>query len=530
MKLAVALGGTALSAALFGLSFAPVGIWPLAFVCLVPLLMVLRTGGLGRALTLAWLWAVLSALAISSVFPGSIANYFGQPVWMGWVFAIGIYSLMASLYYMAFTPVYRTLVKSETLALPLLVAAAWTAAELARGRLLTGTELLIGNPWGLLGYTLTGVGPLAQGAALFGVYGLGFSLVSVNAALSEWIVALRSPGRSSRPALHSLALACLPAFALFVYGSIALRAAEEPSAPEGLVPIAIAQANVSLGRRWRSDYYGENLDLYLDLTRQALREASPQVVYWPEGALTFFLDAEPLYRRAIASVLTAGDAELLVGGPSAEGDHEAPFYNSVFALSASGELRARYDKQYLVPFSEFFPLSGFDFVQQWLEGSRRLTHGRGGGLLDTRAGLAGVLVCNEAMLPEVARERVREGAEYLFSPSNDSWLAGEGFAEQMLRVVSLRAIEQRRYLVRASTSGPSAVIDPWGRVKVRSAAFERQIVLGLLRPLSGRSLYSQIGDAFAGSCAAAVLVFLLARRRLGRTPEGRSARLPRPAH
>ena len=512
MNSGFALLTTALSSLLFGLSFA-LGAWPLAFVCLVPLLIALRSGGLARAIGLAWAWAVLSALAISSVFPASIANYFMQPQWVGWVFAIAIYSVMASLYYMLFTPIYRALASREGLWLPLAVGAAWTAAELARGRLLTGTEFLVGNPWGLMGYAVAGVAPLAQGAALFGVYGLGFAIVAVNAALVECIVSWRDPQRSRQRALRGLGVACLPIALLFAYGTVSLGSAPQLTSREGLVPVAIVQGNVSLGRRWRSDFYGENLDVYLDLTRQAFAAGKPEIVFWPEGALTFFLDAEPRYRRALGMVLSEGRAELLVGGPSGDGDTHPPFFNSVFALTSGGEVVARYDKQYLVPFSEFVPLSGFDFVRRRIDGARQLEHGSGSGILETRAGRAGLLVCNEAMLPEVASARVAEGAEYLVSPSNDSWLVGEGFAEHMLQVVSLRAIEQRRYLVRASTSGPSAVVDPWGRINVRSAPFERQIVLGLVGSSSERSVYSRIGDAFGFTCAGAVGVVLALRRR-----------------
>jgi apolipoprotein N-acyltransferase len=129
--------------------------------------------------------------------------------------------------------------------------------------------------------------------------------------------------------------------------------------------------------------------------------------------------------------------------------------------------------------------------------------------LDTRLGRAGLLVCNEAMLPEVAAARVRAGAEILVSPSNDSWIAGEGFAEHMLAVVGLRAIEQRRYLVRASTSGPSAVVDPWGRIPVRTAANRPFVLRGAVRPERDLTPYARFGDAFAVGCALVVAAALV---------------------
>jgi apolipoprotein N-acyltransferase len=516
LSLPLALAATALSSVLFGLAYPPYGLRPLAFVCLVPLLLALRSGGAGRALFLAWLWAVLSSWAVATVFPGSIAHYYARPLWFGLLAGMAIFSLMASLYYMVFALVDRVLVRHASLATPLLTAAAWVGAELGRGRLFTGTPFFIGNPWGLMGYTHAS-GALAQVASWAGVYGISFALVAVNAGLAGWIAARRDPGRSTRRAAFAAGLAALPAAAIAIGGSAALRAASDPSQTEGFVEVAVVQGNVALGRRWRSDYYGKNLDVYLALTRRALGEGSPRVVVWPEGAMTFFLETEAEYRRTVSSLLSEGDVELLAGGPSGGGDAQPPFFNSVFALSPDGSITARYDKEYLVPFSEYFPLVGLDLMQRRLDGARTFHHGASDPApAETRLGRVGFLICNEAMLPEVARARVRAGAELLVSPSNDNWIAGEAFAEHMLAVVSLRAIEQHRYLLRASTSGPSAVVDPWGRTAVRTDPFTRGILRGLVRRETHETPYARWGDTFAGICVLAVVAGLAAGRRRSR--------------
>jgi len=117
------------------------------------------------------------------------------------------------------------------------------------------------------------------------------------------------------------------------------------------------------------------------------------------------------------------------------------------------------------------------------------------------------------MLPEVAAERVEAGARYLVNPSNDTWIPGEKFADMQFDIVSLRAIEQRRTLVRASTSGPSAIVDPSGRVLGRTKAFERSIAQGVVRPQDGRTVYGRIGDAFAAGCTVLALGSWIAARR-----------------
>ncbi len=136
----------------------------------------------------------------------------------------------------------------------------------------------------------------------------------------------------------------------------------------------------------------------------------------------------------------------------------------------------------------------------------------------TRAGLAGVLLCNEAMLPEAARERVRRGAEYLLNPSNDTWISDPKYSEQQLDISIVRAIEQRRWLVRASTSGPSALVGPFGHVTARTPGDERALIVGEIRPHRARSLYARIGDGFAWACLLLVGGCLLAARWRTSTP------------
>ena len=509
MGLAFALAATLLSSALFGLAFPPGGLRPLAFICLVPLLLALRSGGVARAVGLAWLWAVTSAWAIAPFFASSIARYYERPLWVGLLAGMLIFTVMASLYYMAFALIDRALTRRFTLVQPLLVAAAWTSVELARGRLFTGSSFLIGNPWGLLGYTHAS-GSLAQVAAWTGVYGIGFAIAAVNAGLAGYLEAWRDPERSTRPAAWAALLAAFPALAFALGGGLVLRAA--PSTSEGLIEVAVVQGDVAVGRRWLSEYFGKHLDLYIGLTQRAIREGSPRTIVWPESAVSFFLEAEPLYRGAIARVLAAGDVELLAGGPGRDGDAQAPIFNSVFLVAPGGRITARYDKQILLPFSEFFPFRSAGLMQRRVDGVRTYSPGAPDAApLDTRLGRAGLLICNEAMLPEVARARARAGAEILISPSNDSWIAGEGFAEHMLAVVGLRAIEQRRYLVRASTSGPSAVVDPWGRVPVRTPAQRPSLLLGGVRPEQKLTPYARLGDAFAAACTLVVGAALVRR-------------------
>jgi apolipoprotein N-acyltransferase len=218
--------------------------------------------------------------------------------------------------------------------------------------------------------------------------------------------------------------------------------------------------------------------------------------------MVFFLEDEPLYRMVIARVLQREAVELVAGGPALEDADRPTYYNSVFVLSHQGEVRGRYDKEYLVPFAEYFP-AGIDLLRRDFGETRVFTPGQRTSPRAPSAGLAGVLICNEGMLPEVAGQRVAQGATYLLNPSNDTWISDPGFVRQQFEIVSLRAVEQRRDLVRVSTSGPSAIVDPWGRVLVEAAAGASSAISGEVVEHQARSVYGRVGDLFALLCLAA---------------------------
>jgi apolipoprotein N-acyltransferase len=508
----LAVGATALSAALFGLAFPPRSWSPLAFVALAPFLAAVARGSLRRALALAGLWAVLASWAVGDWFPRSVAAYFGQPLPVAALLFFAVVALMAAPYYAAAVAAWRVLARRFELALPFAAGAAWVAAELGRGRLLTGTPFFIGNPWGLLGYTQVDQLALMQAASVGGIYAVSFALACPNAGLAQLALAWRGRGRRGRAALAA-ALSFAPAAAAALWGAAALRAAP---APGDSVSVAIAQGNIAVGSQWRSDAYGENLDVYLRLTEAAALRAAPAVVFWPESAMTFFLERDDPWRGAVAAVLARHGVELVAGSPRVVGDpEEQRFTNSVYVLAPDGSLRGRYDKEYLVPLAEYFPLR-VDVLRRRFGRVREFSPGTEVGPLPTRAGAAGVLVCNEAMLPEVARARVLAGAELLVNPSNDSWISEPRYTEQQLDIARVRAIEQRRWLVRASTAGPSALVDPYGRLALRTPSLEPALAVGAVEPRRELTPYAHLGDAFALACLGVAVACVAAARRPAR--------------
>lgn len=453
-------------------------------------------------------------MAVGHWLPGGISLYFDQPLTFGWLSFFAMVVVMVAPYVMAFAAASAALARRYQLAWPLLVAAAWVAAEWGRGSLFTATGRFVGNPWALLGYSQGGHETLAQLASLTGVYGISFVLVVVSATLAGLIAAATARQLTVRRAAAALALAALPVAAALGYGRAVLPSAPDPALAAQGTTVAVVQGHIGLAERWHRHFHGRNLTTYLKLSDGVLARSGAEILVWPEAAMTFLLDDQPEYRRSIASFLRARGAELVSGIPHRDGPrHEAepPIYNSVVLLSEDAEVRARYDKVYLLPFAEYVPFGDLPGMSTLFGRFRPYARGNGAELLPTRAGPAGILVCNEAVLPEVARRRVREGAVLLVNPSNDSWSRHPKFTGQWFDIVRFRAIEQRRYLIRASTSGPSAVIDPWGRVLAQTERFARGAAAGPVAPRRALSIYGRVGDLFALLCTLAVLVALVVR-------------------
>jgi apolipoprotein N-acyltransferase len=329
----------------------------------------------------------------------------------------------------------------------------------------------------------------------------------VNAALASWWC------ERQRGALRALgAAAALVAVAL-AYGTWQLRVYDGRE-PHEAVPIATAQANLDLGTQWHAEFYGANLGAYADLTTQAVAARAARLVIWPESALTFFLESEPSYRRYLAQLLTRSRTTLLTGGPRLVGGAGGETYrNAAFVVTPTGEIAAVYEKRMLVPFAEYFPLAGVTLLRRQFGKVREFTPGTRQEPLATPAGPAGVMICNEAMLGGEAVDRVRRGAQWLVTLTNDSWVGRRHYAEIALAMVRLRAVEVRRWLVRASTSGPSALIDPAGRLVDRLPFGDAGFLRAGIERRDGWTGYARVGDSFAWGCVLVTLVAIAKRRR-----------------
>ena len=372
----------------------------------------------------------------------------------------------------------------------LVLAACLAGAEWLRGTLLTGF------PWNEFGMALGGNLVLGQAASLIGVHGLTLVAVLLGASPAA-LGDPRQPGALVQPwaplATAAIALALLAGFG-------AWRLATPPPGDVAGVKLRIVQPNATIDQDFSYAHKDAILQHYLTLsdratspTRRGLSDVTHLI--WPESPFPFVLSREPDALAAIGAALPEHatlitGAARLDGGPPDTTGHPTPLYfNAVQVLASGGTIVDSYDKVHLVPFGEFLPLGpvlrGLG-LRNFVEIPGGFEAGRFRRLLHV-PGLPPVapIVCYEAIFSgEVVPSLDRSGGErpgLLLNVTNDSWFGFTAGPYQHLAHARLRSIEQGLPLVRAASTGISAVVDSYGRI-VASLPLGAETVLDTTLP------------------------------------------------
>lgn len=472
------------SAAVYGALFAPSDWVALSWVCVVPLYLALQGTARGTAVALAGLWGFAATLVIIAWLVPTLTDHFDWSIAPS-VALWGAFSLAAMAPFTAVT-LGLSARPARPLARAALFAAAWVAAEYAR------THVGLASPWTKLGDAHADSPHLRQIADLGGVYLVSGVVAFANGAIAETCAGVAARRRA--PMAPLAAAAGVVALSM-LYGAV------QSGAPRASgFEVAIVQGNVASELRWSRAAAGRVLHRYGSLTRDLLVDASgppPALIVWPENAIQTQLD-DAVYGPPLRRL--ADRVPLLIGAPrSEERGGVRHHFNSALLLWPGGRVEI-YDKRRLLPFSETQP---FGFASLGARGdldTGAYTAGEHTGVFDVDGRRLAVLICMEALYPELAREAVRDGASLLVIPSNDGWYAGRGGAAQHLAQVRFRAVETRLPIVRATTTGISAVIAPDGTLLGRV----EEGVSGVLRvdvPWAGEApFYARFGDWFAFGC------------------------------
>jgi apolipoprotein N-acyltransferase len=369
------------------------------------------------------------------------------------------------------------------------VAALWVTLELS----FTYTFA-----WSVLGNVGINMSLPLRLAPYTGVYGLSFVFMMTATAL-----ALAFQRRQRRELAWLIAL---PLLALL------------PTLPEerrGNEVAALIQTNVPETEQWTAQSLDQTEEDLAALSWKAVVAGGaqhPDLLVWPEVPAPFYYDEDPRFRERMDELARVTHTWFLLGVVS-HTPGGAPL-NSAALLSPAGSLVTRYDKIKLVPFGEFVPWPLGLIAKHVSTEVGDFAAGTQVVVSPVGAHRIGTFICYESAFPDLVRKFAANGAEALFTISNDGWFGRSAAREQHLQLVRMRAAENRRWILRSTNDGITASVDPAGRVRMALPKYTRAASETGFNYLSAQTFYTRHGDWFAISCALASAL-LLALSRAG---------------
>lgn len=501
------------------------GVSILGFAWLVP--ETIAAAGLAWLAALAMVHAMRSGRGYLAAYVGGVVGHIIAFHWVfGTVASFGGFPVAGS------AAVFALFVASGAIQFPAialihrLLPGAFDALALRAPTAVVLAELLIPRlfPWNF-GHTQIALTPLVQVAGLGGTMAVSF-LVFWIAEVAVRVVAFREPRWGFLVPVAALGLA-------LAYG---MSIVDQFGSPRGATQqVIVVQGHVANGERRDIKVARQYLARIFGLSRRAARPGS--LVVWPEGAVPVYLPA---------AIGTVGDPPVLpwsddgsaylVGAYSFLPNEEK--YNAAFAVHPDGQVPLPYFKQVLIPFGEAMPLASY------FPALRKLNAKAGAFTAGTETKVfeypmrradgssytlkVAPLICYEDTVPALSREAAQKGAELLVNITSDAWFGRSLAPRQHHLIAAFRAIENRRYLIRSTTTGYSAVVDPLGRTIGRIEPFSEGTITATVGLLSELTPYTaRVGDRPWWGLLAIAAVLRLGKLRprnwlaLGRSPESR---------
>lgn len=503
-----------LSATLQILSFPSLSLYFLSWIALAPLLVALidrrYSPTLWRCVLLAYcngiLWYAGTCFWIFHVM--HVYGGLSRPISVG---LLVLFCLYLALYHAAFGLLIGLLTRSRIFAnarVLALVPVVWVAVELARAHVTS-------FPWDLLGYAQVDNLPLTRLATFTGVYGLSFVIALVNTVLALGFLLPRE--RRTAVALFGV----LAAIALQSGSAVPYPAAHPDRVAE------LVQVNLPIGEiNWSPVYYDLTISQLVQLSTEGsatTRATDLPLIVWPESPAPF-VTADSRFQHWLSALAQDSNAYLIIGslGVGLTNQPNKPdMFNSAQLISPDGIFGPRYDKIHLVPFGEFVPFQNLLRFAESLTKSigEPLSRGKQRNVLSLDGHKVGTFICYESIFPDEVLRFARNGAELLVNISDDGWYGEYGAPGQHLNMARMRAIENGRWLLRATNNGITTSISPLGQMVAVAPRDTRTVLQAPYGFESGTTFYTRHGDWFAHACAIISLLALALAAIAGRTPQ-----------
>jgi len=489
----------------------------LVWVAIAPLLVALvGEPSLKRGFLLGYLAGAIFLMGCCHWFADVMELHGGLSPILAWG-VLALYVVVFAVFFGGFGLSTAWVARSSPSRALLLAPFLWVAMEIAR------TYLITGVPWNLLGYAVQADG-LRRVASVVAVYGLSFLAAATSALLAwVWIAPRRVAPR--------LALAAWCA-ALMVVNLIL----NPPGLPVGGRAAFLVQPNIPMDVeeivKWSPWQDPTRLNALVATSvasaRRAPASSGVPLIVWPENPAPFYFERDPVFRAAAERMAREAKAYVVVGSVDFADPEFTQPKNSALALDPEGRVLLAYDKIHLVPFGEYVPWWAFpDLVGKITHEAGNFVPGTSYRAAETAAGTLSMFICYEAIFPQLVRRFVSDKPGVLVNISNDAWFGDTAAAAQHLEMARLRAIENHRYLLRATNDGITCVIDPFGRIVARLPRHEDAVLAGRFDFIAGRTFYSRHGDVFAWACILIALALMARAAWKGKHGEGQAASVRR---
>ena len=481
------------------------GFWPLGFMALIPFYLALTSVKTPRQAAFAG--AVFGAChhALTSYW---LFFYRGFAFW-----TLGTSAAAYAVVYAVLGLYGHFILRSESPSYrPFVFALGWASFEFLKS---TG---FLGYPWGLIPYSLSAVPLMLQTADTMGVYGISFLLALSSGIGAEYFLARKSPLKPMRDWTRGAAFLFILTCLVMTYGlvirlaPIPLKATlrttlvQQNSDPWVAGELPTLQTNVALAREAfeaNRATKGDPVDLIV-FSETTLRRPFAEYKDW--------FGKNPGADPLLPFIAESG-ALLLTGAPVVLNWETWESTNSVLLISPQGELIDSYAKVHPVPFAEAIPLWEYSWFRTFMQEVVGLESGwvMGSSLtifsLSPKSAPAGTVrfatpICFEDAFADLCRQYFLDGADLLINLTNDSWSLKKSAQIQHWAIARIRAIENRRTLVRSTNSGLSCVVDPWGKVLWEMPQFEAKSItvdVPVYEP-SIPTIYTRYGEWFAKLC------------------------------
>ncbi|HET6268110.1 MAG TPA: apolipoprotein N-acyltransferase, partial [Acidobacteriota bacterium] len=280
------------------------------------------------------------------------------------------------------------------------------------------------------------------------------------------------------------------------------------------IKTGVIQGNVPQDVKEDSQFAQQVNDRNLAMTRSLIATEKPDIVFWSESSTLFPLRSGGDWTAAIITAARETSVPLLIGSDSYAPDGKV--YNSAFLINPEGQLTHEYSKIYLVPFGEFVPFHEIlFFAGKMVPEISDFSPGTSYTEFPLRGDHFALNICFEVVFPQLARRLVNGGASLLVTITNDAWFGNTSAPYQHFDMAAMRAIENRRYLVRSANTGVSGVVDPYGRMLVRTPIFQEAAFASNVKWIHDQTFYTKYGDWILYLGAVALLILLVLPRKSG---------------